>query len=191
MSAISGSGYLSNYYKSNEFSNSDYYSAQSSVMAGNTLSGNSDLKIPSDKSLGINISKDLNDPLTRINKQLGVEECLTCKTRKYQDGSDDPGVSFKSPGHISPEASAAVVMGHEQEHVQNERSNAKAEGRKVISQNVSLETSVCSECGKVYVSGGKTTTVTASDNKEKSDFFKGNYKAAMMSNFGLFVDSKV
>ena len=37
------------------------------------------------------------------------EICQTCKERKYQDGSDDPSVSFKAAGHIDPEDSAAVV----------------------------------------------------------------------------------
>ena len=37
------------------------------------------------------------------------EICQTCKERKYQDGSDDPSVSFKAAGHIDPENSAAVV----------------------------------------------------------------------------------
>ena len=45
-------------------------------------------------------------------------ECQTCKERKYQDGSDE-NVSFKSAQHISPEAAAARVRGHEQEHVSN------------------------------------------------------------------------
>ena len=29
-------------------------------------------------------------------------ECQTCKERKYQDGSDDPGVSFKTPTSVAP-----------------------------------------------------------------------------------------
>ena len=36
-------------------------------------------------------------------------ECQTCKERKYQDGSDDPGVSFKTPTQIAPEQAASVV----------------------------------------------------------------------------------
>ena len=31
-------------------------------------------------------------------KRSGQIECQTCQERKYQDGSDDPGVSFKAPG---------------------------------------------------------------------------------------------
>lgn len=36
-------------------------------------------------------------------KRLGLEECQTCKNRKYQDGSNDPGVSFKAATHVAPE----------------------------------------------------------------------------------------
>jgi hypothetical protein len=94
--------------------------------------------------------------------QIGAVECQTCKSRKYQDGSNDPGVSFKTPGHIDPGNSSSVVRGHEQEHVSHERSKALSEDRKVVSQTVRLFTSVCPECGRVYVSGGVTRTVTAS-----------------------------
>ena len=88
-------------------------------------------------------------------------ECKTCKNRAYQDVSDDPGVSFKAPGHISPSASAAVVRSHEQEHVFSERARAQREGKQVISQSVTLYTSICPECGRSYVSGGVTRTVVA------------------------------
>ena len=46
-------------------------------------------------------------------------ECETCKGRKYQDGSNESDVSFKAPGHISPQSSAAAVRAHEQMHVTN------------------------------------------------------------------------
>lgn len=91
-------------------------------------------------------------------------ECQTCARRKYQDGSDDPGVSFKTPAHIAPENAAAVVRGHEMEHVTREQASAQREDRKVVQQSVTLHTEICPECGKVYVSGGTTRTVTAADN---------------------------
>lgn len=94
-------------------------------------------------------------------KQMGLIECETCSTRLYLDGSDDPGVSFKTPTHISPEASFAMVNAHENEHVTNERANAHAEEKEVIAQSVRIFMSVCPECGKHYSSGGLTTTVTA------------------------------
>lgn len=93
-------------------------------------------------------------------------KCETCEKRKYQDGSDDPGVSFKTPTRVSPEMAASAVRGHEQEHVVRERAEAKREGRKVVEQSVTYHTAICPECGRVYVSGGTTRTVTAADNSE-------------------------
>lgn len=92
-------------------------------------------------------------------------ECQTCKNRKYQDGSNDPGVSFKTPAHIAPEQAAAKVRGHEMEHVTREQAAAQREGRKVVQQSVTMHTAICPECGDVYVSGGTTRTVTRADNR--------------------------
>ncbi len=87
-------------------------------------------------------------------------ECKTCAERKYQDGSDDPGVSFKTAAHISPEQAAAKVRSHEYEHVVREQSKADRENKEVVSQSVRLHTDICPECGRAYVSGGVTNTVT-------------------------------
>lgn len=88
-------------------------------------------------------------------------ECQTCKERKYQDESDDMGVSFQTPTNIAPEQAASAVRGHEMEHVYREQAKAEREDRKVISQNVTIHTAICPECGKAYVSGGTTRTTTA------------------------------
>ncbi len=93
-------------------------------------------------------------------------ECQTCKKRKYQDGSDDPGVSFKTPTNISPDWAAAAVRGHELEHVVREQAKAEREDRKVVQQSVTLHTGICPECGRVYISGGTTRTTTVNDNQE-------------------------
>lgn len=87
-------------------------------------------------------------------------ECQTCKERKYQDGSNDPGVSFKTPTNIAPEQAASAVRSHEQEHVAREQAKAQRENREVVSQSVTYHTAICPECGKVYVSGGTTRTST-------------------------------
>ena len=84
-------------------------------------------------------------------------ECETCKNRKYQDGSDEM-VSFKAPTHISPQAAASSVRSHEQEHVNNAYKDAAQNNGKVVSCNVSIKTSICPECGRTYVAGGKTST---------------------------------
>lgn len=94
------------------------------------------------------------------------EKCETCENRKYQDGSTDPGVSFKTPGKINPDAAASVVRSHEMEHVFHEQAQASRDGREVVSQSVVLHTGICPECGRVYISGGTTRTVTRSDAEE-------------------------
>lgn len=93
-------------------------------------------------------------------------KCETCEKRKYQDGSDDPGVSFKNPTRVDPRMAQAAVRGHEMEHVVRERAKAQQEGRRVVSQTVTYHTGICPECGKMYVSGGTTRTVTAADNSK-------------------------
>ena len=87
-------------------------------------------------------------------------ECKTCASRTYKDVSNDPSVSFQTPTRISPGQSAAAVASHESEHVSNEQAKAEKEGREIISQTVTLKTSICPECKKVYVSGGETRTVS-------------------------------
>ncbi len=86
------------------------------------------------------------------------EECQTCKSRKYQDGSDE-NVSFKSASHISPSASNARVRAHEAEHVANAYSKAALKDGEVVSASVSIRTSICPECGSTYTAGGETRTV--------------------------------
>ncbi len=96
-------------------------------------------------------------------------ECQTCENRKYQDGSDDPGVSFKTAGRIAPEAAEAVVRGHENEHVVRDQAEADREGREVVSQSVRIKHGICPECGKTYVTGGVTETVTRAKRDTRFD----------------------
>ena len=102
-----------------------------------------------------------NTSLGELN-EAGAIRCQTCDNRRYQDGSDDGSVSFQSPAHIDPRASAAVVRAHEQEHVVNEQARAQREGREIVNQSVTLHTSICPECGIAYVSGGVTRTQSRS-----------------------------
>lgn len=105
----------------------------------------------------------------------GATECQTCKNRKYQDGSDEM-VSFKSAAHISPNAAAAAVRGHEQEHVVNAyKKAAQNDNAKVIQASVTLKTAICPECGRAYVSGGVTNTKIAYSNEEQP--YQKNLKA--------------
>lgn len=96
-----------------------------------------------------------------------ARECQTCKNRSYQDGSDDPGVSFKAPTRVDPKMAAAAVRGHEQEHVVREQSKAQREDRKIVAQSVTYHNAICPECGKVYVAGGTTRTTTKSSDREE------------------------
>jgi hypothetical protein len=104
-----------------------------------------------------------------------LEGCQTCKSRRYVDDSGDSSVSYQTPTHISPEQSASKVMAHEREHIANEQAKAERDDRRVVSQTVSLSTSQCSECGKVYVSGGVARTVTASNNKNETQTENANH----------------
>lgn len=114
------------------------------------------------------------------------EECQTCKNRKYQDGSNEM-VSFKSAAHIDPQAAAAAVRSHEQEHVSNAYSKAAMENGRVIRASVTLKTEICPECGRSYVSGGTTNTQIKYYNEENP--YQQDLKAADAYKYkGMHVD---
>lgn len=108
-----------------------------------------------------NLENRINNLQSRMDKMKSADdgECQTCENRRYQDGSNDPGVSFKSASKISGNAEAAV-RGHEQEHVSRNRAKADREGKEIVYQSVVIKHAICPECGKNYVAGGETTTVT-------------------------------
>ena len=110
---------------------------------------------------GTNSSNTVGDSIDEeaISKLFEDEKCETCENRTYVDGSNEGDVSFKTPGHISPESSAAKVSAHEYEHVRNAYQEDKEEGKELVSVSVSLKTAVCPECGKTYVAGGETRTI--------------------------------
>jgi len=93
-------------------------------------------------------------------ERLGIIPCKTCQSRRYQDRSNDPGVSMKAPTYLSPAAAGVAVAAHENEHVQRERAQAEREGKEVIYQYVQFYYATCPECGRTYVAGGRTVTVT-------------------------------
>ena len=113
-----------------------------------------------------------------------AKECQTCKNRKYVDGSNESDVSFKTPSHISPESSAAMVMSHEQMHVSYARQEGSKENAELVSASVRLKMAVCPECGRSYVEGGVTnTTIKYSESNPyernrkliEGSFLKGQY----------------
>jgi hypothetical protein len=99
----------------------------------------------------------------------GAQECQTCNNRRYVDRSDDATVSFQSPTRISPGAAEGAVRAHEQEHVSNEQAKAAEEGQRVVFQAVSIQYAICPECGRSFVAGGTTTTVTKAETQPKSE----------------------
>lgn len=136
-------------------------------------------------------------PVTALNKneqqaektsKTGKTECQTCKERKYVDGSNESNVSFKTPGHVSPESSMAMVSAHEQEHVKNAVSEGSKPGADLISASVKLSMAVCPECGRSYVAGGVTTTQIKYSN-EKNPYQQERKKVDELLLKGMNFDS--
>lgn len=99
-------------------------------------------------------------------------ECQTCKNRRYVDVSNDSSVSFQTPTRVAPAAAGAAVRAHENQHVAHNQEAADRNGQKVVYQTVTIKTAICPECGKTYVAGGVTKTVTKTDNSKKFDVGK-------------------
>lgn len=114
----------------------------------------------------------------KAGRKSAPSECKTCKTRKYQDGSNEGDVSFKAPGHISPQASAGTVRAHEQEHVSNAHEKAAKGNGRVLSATVTLQSAVCPECGTSYIAGGTTrTSISYPKDAEPQNPYQKNQKA--------------
>ena len=128
----------------------------------------------------------------QAGKKVSPAECETCANRKYQDGSDESDVSFQSPTHIDPSAAAGAVMSHEQEHVANAYEKAAKGGGKVMQASVQIHTATCPECGRVYVSGGTTTTQIKYPGEEDSPYQKAR-KAQDAANLhqGMYLNAAV
>ena len=121
------------------------------------------------ESFGKQVGKAAGQPDT------DTYECQTCKNRRYQDGSNDPSVSFKMPTKLSPERAAFAVRSHEMEHVAHAKLQALREDSEIVSQSVTYHTDICPECGRSYIAGGNTKTVFRSspDTYEADPITKG------------------
>ncbi|MBQ7616020.1 MAG: hypothetical protein IJU77_13315 [Butyrivibrio sp.] len=139
---------------------SAYAMGMSAGMTGSGLSGTGQAEDTPKAILNPGESTKANP-----GKRVSPAECETCKNRKYQDGSDEM-VSFKSAQHISPQAAASRVRGHEAEHVSNAYKKAAMNNGKVLQASVSIKTAVCPECGRTYVAGGETCTRIAYSNED-------------------------
>lgn len=111
--------------------------------------------------------KESDEKSADIKRRFDSFECQTCKNRRYQDQSDDSGVSFQTASHIDPSAAYSAVRSHENEHVARNRTQAEQHGQKIAYQTVTINRAICPECGRSYVSGGVTHTVTKADNSAK------------------------
>lgn len=87
-------------------------------------------------------------------------QCEKCRSRRYQDGSNDSRVSFQMPTVMDPVKARSRVMSHEMEHVRSEQHKAKKENKVIVSQSVRIMNDRCEECGRNYVKGGFTRTIT-------------------------------
>lgn len=161
------------------FSNTNYYDSLNGYGNGRPIGTGSDNSEKLINGIPNGTDSDKDNPLEsgrteettkKAGRRSSPAECETCKNRKYVDGSNENDVSFKTPTHISPQAAPGAVASHEGMHVQNAYSKAAKEGGKVLQASVSIHTAVCPECGRVYVSGGTTTTAIAtSTNPYKSE----------------------
>lgn len=116
-----------------------------------------------------NNNNSINNIVQQASEKTPLSEvgvCKICASRTYQDGSNDIGVSFKSPTRIDPSSAPSLVASHEQEHVANNQRSAEKNGGEVIFQNVTLTTNICPECKRVYVSGGVTKAAIASSSNK-------------------------
>lgn len=125
------------------------------------------------------------DKLKAEENEVDNGECQTCENRRYQDGSDDPGVSFKMAGKIDPASAESVVRGHEYEHVYRNQAKAAREGKEVVYQNVVIKHGICSECGDPYVAGGETTTVTKTKSDERFEVGMKDSEAGKLLNMAV------
>lgn len=111
--------------------------------------------------------KENKEKAAEIKRRFDSFECQTCKNRRYKDQSDDSGVSFQTASHIDPSAAYSAVRSHENEHVARNKTKAEQHGQKIAYQTVTINRAICPECGRSYVSGGVTHTVTKADNSAK------------------------
>lgn len=141
------------------------YAAMVSPSAGSTQGSiNPNAVNPSEETDGEHSADP--DKVKKPGKRSSPEDCETCANRKYQDGSDEGNVSFKTASHISPESAGARVRAHEGEHVSNAYKKAAQKNGKVLNASVAIHTAVCPECGRTYVSGGVTHTMIKYSNED-------------------------
>ncbi len=85
-------------------------------------------------------------------------QCPTCCNREYtcSNGETSDGKSTMISGHESAER----VRQHEAEHLRIARTNAAAQGKMVVAQQINMIAGKCPECGETYVAKGEAITQT-------------------------------
>ena len=79
------------------------------------------------------------------------------------------------------------VRAHENEHVSNAYKKAAKDNGKVMNASVTIQTSICPECGRTYVSGGLTKTSIKYTN-EDNPYTKNQKQLDAMNMRGANVD---
>ena len=130
-------------------------SSNSASAAAGTQAADSASKASSDGKTVVNPGQS---EIKQPGRKSSPSECQTWKNRKYQDGSNESNVSFKSAQHIDPASAYSEVSAHEGEHVSNAYNKAREGNGEVVQASVAIHTAICPECGRTYVSGGTTTT---------------------------------
>lgn len=167
--AIGGVGMT---YRTSNWANMSKPHETQSALPKNWETGKSAESLAKDGGTLSAMAKEEQSPSSAVQRKDDTGECQTCKNRKYQDGSDDPGVSYKTPTSIDADMANAAVRSHEREHVGREQFQAQQEGREVVFQTVTIHNAICPECGRIYVSGGTTRTVTRKQAEQVADRYK-------------------
>ncbi len=126
------------------------------------------------------LSNDGHTSQVLSSSKINPSECETCKNREYVDVSHDANVSFKTPGKISAKASYGKVLSHEMEHVAHAKSEDAKEGTTLLSSSVTLQYSICPECGSSYVAGGNTRTQIAYDESNPYERERKAYEGSFL-----------
>jgi hypothetical protein len=137
---------------------------------------------PVNKTNGVN---RIDEKSTIETGKVKPSECQTCKNRKYVDQSNE-NVSFKTPTHISPEASFSAVSSHEQEHVSNAISKGSSGDNQLISASVTLKMAICPECGTPYIAGGVTSSLIKYVESNPYEQTRKSAEGSMLK--GMYVD---
>gem|GEM_PF-6542701 len=146
-----------------DYSNYVVNKVATSNFENSEISNKSSSKDPSVSNKNVSEDKTLDKYLKKVEKKM--ERCRQ-KRITYQDGSNDPAVTFKLPQAVSIGASEYAVRAHELQHVVHETARAIQEGKNV-STMVRIIYRYDPECGRYYPVGGRTYVLTWGEKENK------------------------